>query len=233
MQYLYLIIFVFFILLNVVIGLASSRSKKRKAAVDSESAQSSDAEYIDAADQERQRLAAQGLAQQGVSDHEPELETQSAGNIMESFFVVEEEKAALPGGERRPAAVSVTSERGMTGEVVAAAAARMKPDTPGAQPTETLKRSDIRDDRPAPMVDMDRPSEKVTLSIEKNLLASEVAERRRAQDEKFRSYDLYEYQDVETEAWENVNKLPPLKRAIILSEILGSPKALSEGGQSQ
>jgi hypothetical protein len=218
MQYLYLLIFVLFIVLNVVIGLASSRSKKRRAVEDKAPAGSSGAGYADAAADQ---------VQQDV-DREPVLEPQTADSIVESLFAVQEEKAALPGREERLASASVASEREPL---------KTKPGSSELRLRETLNRSALSEEKPAPMVNMDRPSEKITLSIEKNLLESEVAsrsaERQRAQDEKFNVYDLYEFQDVETAAWENVNKLPPLKRAIVLSEILGSPKALSEDRQSQ
>jgi hypothetical protein len=211
MQYLYLVIFIFFILLNVVIGLASSRSKKRRAAAghaqsESEAGSTAGATAVDESD------AVAELQRSGDS-RESVLSPQTAGSIVESFFEVDEEKASLPGGEAEKARVG-TAENGI-------------PDVGPAvqQEAESVVQSN-------PMIDISSPRQEVTLSIERNLLGSEVEaralERRRAQDEKYRTHDQLLYQDTETGAWEKIQRLSPLKRAILFSEILASPKGLSD-----
>ena len=215
MQYLYLLIFIFFIMLNVVIGLASSRSKKRRAAAHKASGESA---ISNAPDEILKQL-------QHTEPHESILEPQTAENITESLFEVEEERASVPGSH-------VQAPRDMS----------LMPGVPEAGQTQEKVRESKQDavravEESKPMIDISRPSKKVTLSIEKNLLQSEVearaVEMRREQDEKYQTYDLYGDHDVEKGAWENINKLPPLKRAVIFSEILGAPKALSEGRHSE
>jgi hypothetical protein len=193
MQYLYLFIFVFFILLNVVIGLASQRAKKRRAAggkvAGSESADNG--------------FPGNGVADDGVAGDE--VAKESAPSIATE---------AVPEQRR---------QRAFTESM-------LKPQT-ARNIVETLF------EEPKPMIDISRPDEAVELSIEKNLLESEVAsravEKQKEQDEKYQSHDLYRYQDVEASAWERINGLSPLKRAIILSELLGPPRALSEGRNSE
>ena len=215
MQYLYLFIFIFFIMLNVVIGLASSRSKKRRAAEGRASAEKTTLDVPDTVPEQLKHTEAR----------ESVLKPQTADSIVESFFSVEEEKASLPGGGEQQA-----------GETAYGAM------IPGLEHTkEQIKgsgdSSEVEIEESKPMIDISEPRKEVKLSIEKNLLESEVesrvVERRKAQDEKYQVRDLYWYHNPEMDAWERINRLTPLKRAILLSEILGSPKALSEGGHSQ
>ena len=211
MQYLYLFIFIFFIMLNVVIGLASSRSKRRRA---EEGRAAAETTISDAPDQFPEQP-------QYNEPHESILRPQTAENIVESFFEVEEERALLPGG-------NVQAQRNTPGlPEVGQAQEKVQESVQGTAGVEESK----------PMIDISRPSKEVKLSIEKNLLESEVesraVERRKALDEKYEAHDPYVDRDAEKNAWENINKLPPLKRAIIFAEILGSPKSLSEGRHSE
>ena len=183
MQYLYLFIFVFFILLNVVIGLASGRAKKRRAA----------------------RGEAAG--------------NDASGNGIEGD-VFTKESAPSVGTDVAP---EQTGRRAFTESM-------LRPQT-AHNIVETLF------EEPKPMIDISRPDEEVELSIEKNLLESEVAsrvaERQKEQDEKYQSHGLYSYQDNEASTWDKINGLSPLQRAIVLSELLGPPRALSEGRHSE
>jgi len=214
-QYLYLLIFIFFIMLNVVIGLASSRSKKRRAAAQKPSGESA---ISNAPDENLKQL-------QRTEPRESILRPQTAESITESLFEVEEERASVPGGHvqapRDGALTPSVPETGETQEEV----------------RESKLDAAVEVEESKPMIDISRPGGEVKLSLEKNLLESAVEARavkmRREQDEKYQVYDLYDYHDVEKGAWDNINKLPPLKRAIIFSEILGAPKALSEGRHSE
>ena len=193
MQYLYLFIFVFFILLNVVIGLASGRAKKRRAA--------------------GSKVAGSEAASNGVSGIGVEYD-----GVAGDDFAKESTVSAAPDS------VSGQIKRGAAPEPI------LKPQT-AHNIVETLF------EESNPMIDISRPDEAVELPIEKNLLESEVAsravERQKAQDEKYQTHDLYRYQDVEMSTWDKINGLSPLKRAIIFAELLGPPRALSEGRHSE
>lgn len=211
MRYLFLLMFLFFIVLNVVIGLASSRSKKRRAAGQKLAAGSS----VSHASGEAPKQPGQ------TEPYESILQPQTAESIVESLYEVEEEKASLPGGEGQvPRDKSVVSE------------------LPGVerspeQITELRREAVMKIDQAKPMIDISKPSSEVMLPIEEKHLESEVesrvVEEQREQEEKFQIYGLTRDGGIEVSAWEHINQLPPLKRAIILSEVLGAPKALSEG----
>ena len=170
MQYLYLLIFILFMMLNLIIGLASSRSKKRRAAAQMASGETTITNVPDELSEQMQH----------TEPAESTLSPQTVESGVETFLEVEESK---------------------------------------------------------PMIDISTPFKKVKLSIEKNLLESEVemraVERRKEQDEVYQARDMYWHQNPEMNAWERIDRLTPLKRAILLSEILGSPKGLSEGRHSE
>jgi hypothetical protein len=210
-EYLFLLIFLFFIVLNVVIGLASSRSKKRKRARDKLEAGTTISHASgDAAEQPGQ-----------TEPHASILQPQTAESIVESLYKVEEEKASLPGGEGQ-----ITHDKSVVREV------------PGVERSpeqimELGREAVMEIDQSKPMIDITKPSSEVKLSFEEKPLESEVesrvVEEQREREEKFQIYGLTRDDGIEVTAWEHIHHLPPLQRAIILSEVLGAPKALSEG----
>lgn len=211
MRYLFLLIFLFFIVLNVVVGLASSRSKKRRAA----------GQKLEAGSPVSQ---APGEAPKQPGQTEPHvsiLQPQTAESIVESLYEVEEEKASLPGGEGQ-----IPRDKSVVPELPAV---ERSPE----QITELRREAVMKIDQSKPMVDISKPSIEVKLPIEAKPLESEVesrvVEEQREREEKLQIYGLTRDDGIEVSAWEHINKLPPLKRAIILSEVLGAPKALSEG----
>ncbi len=211
MQYLFLLIFLFFIVLNVVIGLASSRSKKRRAAGQKSEAGTTISHVPgEAPEQPRQ-----------TEPHESILQPQTAESIVESLYEAEEEKASLPGGEGQ-----IPRDKSAVPEV-------SRVEGSPEQITELGREAVMERDQSKPMIDITKPSSEVKLSIEEKPLESEVKSRvvkeQRDQEEKFQIYALTRDDGIEVTAWEHINRLPPLQRAIILSEVLGAPKALSEG----
>ena len=186
MQYLFLLIFLFFIVLNVVIGLASSRSKKRRAAGQKSEAGTTISHVPgEAPEQPRQ-----------TEPHESILQPQ-----------IPRDKSAVP---------EVSRVEGSPEQI-----------------TELGREAVMERDQSKPMIDITKPSSEVKLSIEEKPLESEVKSRvvkeQRDQEEKFQIYALTRDDGIEVTVWEHINRLPPLQRAIILSEVLGAPKALSEG----
>ena len=228
MRYLYLFIFFFFILLNVLIGLASSRSKKRRAAA-GQAASKPDGEATAGGQPD-----AETGAYRRDDSRESVLRPQTADSIMESFFVVEEEKAVLPGGDAERSGVKTTDQAIPDVGPVGQGPVQQGPVERGAESPVLFEQ---KPEEPKPMIDISSPRQEVTLSIERNLLESEVEararEKRKAQDAKYASRDQFWYQETETGVWERIYRLSPLKRAILLSEILASPRGLSEGGHSE
>ncbi len=211
MEYLFLLMFLFFIVLNVVVGLASSRSKKLKGA----------REKLEAGSPVSH---APGEAPEQPGQTEPHvsiLQPQTAESIVESLYEVEEEKASLPGGEGQ-----LTRDKSIVRE---GPGVERSPE----QITELRREAVMEIDQSKPMIDISKPSIEVKLPIEEQPLESEVesrvVEEQREQEEKLQIYSLTRDDGIEVSAWEHINQLPPLKRAIILSEVLGAPKALSEG----
>lgn len=208
MQYLYLFIFVFFILLNVVIGLASGRAKKRRTA----------GSKVAGSEAAGNGVSGIGVEYDGVAGDDFAGGAVTGKDVTSDVFAKESTVSAAPDS------VSGQIKRGAAPEPI------LKPQT-AHNIVETLF------EESNPMIDISRPDEAVELPIEKNLLESEVAsravERQKAQDEKYQTHDLYRYQDVEMSTWDKINGLSPLKRAIIFAELLGPPRALSEGRHSE
>jgi hypothetical protein len=211
MQYLFLLIFLFFIMLNVVIGLASSRSKKRKAA-----GQKSEAGTTIS------HVPGETPEQPGQTEpHESILQPQTAESIVESLYEVVEEKASLPDDEGQ-----IPRDKSVVLEVPSV---ERSPE----QIMELRREAVMEIDQSKPMIDISKPSSEVKLSIEEKPLESEVesrvVEEQREREKKFQIYGMIRDDGIEASAWERINQLPPLQRAVILSEVLGAPKALSEG----
>ena len=210
MELLFLLIFFFFIVLNVVIGLVSSRSKRRKA------------EWQKPREgEQRPELAQEGLAGSEKTAtgkrreaYESFLEPQTADGIMQSMYEAvqeqerarsealadaasldkthfPEEKAPLPGEKQAPEEEFVEPAVQVDQSVY-----------PGHVP-RYVKETRLDVQQPQQELDRTEPLQKVEIPLD-------------------------ELQAAAGSAWKYVEGLPSLQRAIVLAEILGPPRSLSE-----
>lgn len=214
-EYLFLLIFLFFIILNVVIGLVSSRSKKRRVEKENQKTGVQKPERI---------REIPGQQQKQGGSYESLLQPQTADNIVEALYEVEDERASLPGGEVTPPTVQPAVQE--------VAEEKQYPE----YAAELARVDRTRADQPRPMIDLTDPSSRAKLPLEEEPLESEVEarviEEQKEQEEKFRVYGSPVDSEIGVDVWELINNLPALQRAVVLSEVLGAPRALSEGYHS-
>ncbi len=215
MEYLFLLIFLFFIILNVVIGLVSSRSKKRRVEKEKQKTGTQKPERI-------REIPIQQQKQAGT--YESFLQPQTADNIVEALYEVEDERALLPGGEVTPPTVQPA--------VHEVAEEKQYP----KYAAELARVDRTQADQPKPMIDLTDLSSRAILPLEEEPLESgveaRVVEEQREREEKFRVYVSPADSEIGVDVWELINSLPALQRAVVLSEVLGVPRALSEGYRS-
>ena len=194
MELLFLVIFLFFIVLNVVIGLASSRAKKRRAAMVKPPEEGSPG----VSEKDRQGESAETPDEKGGQGGFPYfLQEQNADTLVQSLYTEaeEEDTRAVIAEVKAPLPVEKRTE-----EKPAAAAPAEKPEQRPYYPRQAPRRLDVsqvEEERTAPLRPLKTPQEKVETHPSRP-------------------------------GWEQVEKLPTLQKAVILSEILGSPRALSE-----
>ena len=194
MELLFLAIFLFFIVLNVVIGLASSRAKKRRAALRKPSKEGSP----ESTGQDRQVETAEtpddGSGRSGLPYF---LQEQNADTLVQSLYaeVGEEDTRAVIAEAKAP----LPAEKSME-EKPAAAAPAEKPEHRPYYPRHGPRRLDVQQAEgksAAPPQPLRTPQEEMETPPSRP-------------------------------GWEQVYRLPKLQKAVVLSEILGPPRALSE-----
>jgi len=194
MQLLFLVIFLFFIVLNVVIGLASSRAKKRRAAMMKPSEEGSPG----IPEKKRQEESAETSSERsGRSGFPYFLQEQNADTLVQSLYteVQEEDTRAVIAEVKAPLPVEKRTEEK---PVAAAPAARTEqsPDYPRHGPRR-LDVQQVERGRAAPLRPLKTPQEEMEPHPSRP-------------------------------GWEQVEKLPALQKAVILSAILGPPRGLSD-----
>jgi hypothetical protein len=222
MELFFLLIFILFILLNVVIGLVSSRAKKRKAALHEQTE-----EYPQGAPPEAGRRAQPDEApeQKGMrGGYALLLQEQTSETLVRSMYeeAAQREREldeALEAMEKtrasyaKPPTVSEPTAAIEVARAAPPARAGMDEATSALQETGERKTS-------YPTLMPRRLDERRPLIEEDRVPAPEPPEARREEG------DVVSFQPGS--GWERLERLPPLQRAVILSEILGPPRGLSD-----
>jgi hypothetical protein len=229
MQLVFLLVFVLFILLNIVLGLVASRKKRRKAERTEPSQDAPEAGYGEADSTAPVTAAIPGYDRKtGDTDGSSFIEAQTTGSIIESMEYEQptspeqraesvDETAPLPGmhkaGSRTPE--EIPSVRA----ALADQSAKIYP----ARVQELRREYQQRRDRPKTLVDLS-----ALTSLGKERAGEEriqYEDRERKEEGGMKTPPASE---VGRSVWDAVNRLPFLKRAVVLSEILGPPKAASK-----
>jgi hypothetical protein len=179
MELLFLLIFFLFIILNVVIGLVSSRAKKRKAALQRPAGEHAPG----VPEPDRRQEGAEAAGERGVrGGYTYFLQEQTSDTLVQSMYEETEQR------ERERSEAVEKSEA--SGEEAAEEKAH-------------VMRLDVQESAQ----ESDRTSSFLPPGI-------------RQEEE--------EESSPPRSGWEHVKRLPSLQQAVILSEILGQPRALSE-----
>jgi hypothetical protein len=236
-ELLFLLIFLLFIVLNVVIGLASSRAKRRRASQRAQGMEGAGRSPTIIGRDERQYRGQEPLEPEGEA---PEyfLEPQTAESLVRSMSEaareqervhteqlaraeretvvrnvmrdeapdIADERAPLPGG-----AIEVGKQRAAAEAPAEAAPVPERPASPvlSSEPTEPTQ---VR-------TRLDVPEKESLSGLPKSPAETDDASRERPAART-------------GPAWRYVEQLPGLKRAVILSEILGRPRSLSDGSHT-
>jgi hypothetical protein len=215
MELLFLVIFLFFIVLNVIIGLATSRAKRRRAALKERPTGEPLQKGTEIDDEE---VASQPAA---ALSYDSFLQPQTADSVPQPVYVKSGEiQAHLPGVKR-------TALGEVSGEV-----SREEPEEGTALKEKAPEGSHMSRRMQAARRRVEQTSMATEAEEKTSTLKQELDYRQAAQQ-----FPEIRWEDTSVRPaarlWEYVESLPPLQRAIILSEILGSPKALDVGSHTQ
>lgn len=207
MELAFLLIFLFFILLNVIIGIVSSRAKKRR--------------LLESRKQEprqegpsTQALTAHRSAETFNRQIDSFVEPQTADSVLESLYAEMQEKIAIPGDtaplEEKRAVIheesgfKVKPASELPPGPAIQVAFHAKPLT--SAPASKERGIEGPDSKPpAPLSGME------VYDVKRSDTAEEV-------------YSTGPGKKTAPTAWKRIDGLPSLKRAIVLSELLGEPK---------
>jgi hypothetical protein len=233
MELVFLLIFLIFIALNVVIGLASSRAKKRRAI---ERAQRADGNDGPPSEIDERRYGEPKPIKTGDEPSGYFLEPQTAESLVSSLGEAVREQERVR-SENLARAEEDSVDRSMVQEEVPDIADERAP-----LPGRTAETAEIREGVSAPVEpplapersispEQPTPSQSQSRSrlgaLEGKLLSEDAG---RGVLVNGAAKDRTDYRL--NRAWKYVEGLPGLKRAIVLSEILGKPRSHSEGSHT-